>query len=279
MKIKIVKEKLITILDYLSVDGLFPFPILTTVKDKPNKLFSVQSNKDGFAFRYAVFLKEFFNSISKEDEAVRIDGEQVKGFVSLAKPKDEITLLYPSPVGDNQLQIIRPKKKGVFKTNIIVTKLDKEDIKTGLPFKMIKKDTESPAIPYLEKGTVPLDTHIELSIDDFKEITSYAMKHGTDYIRFRIEKGTEAKVYSKLRVIVGDIRGIENNSDLEVDSTIKSITSELDITFTRGFKELTKTFARDIDIKMRSGMPALFTEHSQSHIIRVLLTPVKEGEE
>jgi len=257
MKIQIKQTKLIDILDYLYVDGLFPFPIITT---KEGKLYSSQADKEGFAYRYAVFLGEYFKSITKEEESVKIDIEKIKKFTAIRKPDAIITIEYPSKI-ENKLKISSERANDF----ITVTKLDKVDIKKGLPFEI--KD----GIPYINKGKVALDTHITISLASFKQINDYATAHGTEYFKFSVGKER------KLEVRIGDIHALDDYTTYSPNCTISKVEGELDVTFTKGIKEMTKTFTRDVDIHLRSNMPAWFSEVSQSHRFGVLVSPLKEA--
>jgi len=258
MKIEIKQSKLVEILDYLYVDGLFPFSIVST---KGGKLFSAQTDKDGFAFRYVVFLGDYFKTISKEEESVKIDIEKVKKFINIRSPESIITIEYPSPTDENKLRISGEKAKN----NIAVTKLDSNEIKKGLPFVMKEN------IPYINKGQVALDTHVAISLASFKTINDYATAHGTEFFRFKIGKDR------KLEVRIGDIHALDDYTPYEPNCKVFSVNEDLDVTFTKGIKELSKTFCRDVDICMRSNMPAWFSEQSQSHKFGVLISPVKEA--
>lgn len=258
MKIKIVQAKLLEILDYLYVDGLFPFSVLTT---KDGKLYSSQKEKEGFGYRYAMFLGDYFNEITEEKESVKIDIEKVKKFAGLRKPDELITLQYPSPKAKNKLFI----KGGRARDNISVTKVDESETKISIPFKIENK------VPYLNKGQVALDTHVTISLATFKEITSYATAHGTEFFKFKI--GSD----KKLEVRIGDIHDLDDYSIYEPNSQVYNVDGTLDVTFTKGIKEIAKTFTRDVEIHMKSGLPAWFSEVSQNHRFGVLIPPLKEA--
>lgn len=254
MKIQIKQTKLLEILDYLYVDGLFPFSIISTVD---GKLISAQSDKNGFAFRYAEFYNDYFKNITTEDESVQIDIEKIKKFTSLRKPDSIVTLEYPV---DNKLKISSERARN----SLSVPKLDKEDIKKELPFQI--KD----GMPYLKKGTVPLDTHIAISLASFRTINDYATAHGTEFFKFRIDKDR------KVQVRIGEIQAMEDFTIYEPNCQVFQINGEVETTFTKGIKELAKTFNRDIDVYMRSNMPAWFSEVSQNHKFGVSVSPMKE---
>ena len=257
MKIQIQQTKLIEILDFLYVDGLFPFSIITT---KEGKLFSVQSDKEGFAMRYVVFLDDYFKQISKEEESVQWDIEKIKKFVNLRKPESFITIEYPV---EKKLVI---SGEGV-KTRIVVSKINDEDIKKKLPFIM---KGENKNVPYINKGQVALDTHVSLSLASLKKISSYGTAHGTEFFKFKIGKSRN------LQVFVGDVHAIEDDSILEVNAQVHNVNEELDVTFTKGISEIAKTFSGDIDIHLRSHMPAWFSEVTHNHKFGVMLSPVRE---
>ena len=258
MKIKIQQSKLVEILDYLYVDGIFPFSIIST---KAGKLMSSQADKEGYAFRYAIFEGDYFKSISKEEESVKIDIEKIKKFINIRKPETILTLEYPSSKDENKLRISGENASN----HITVTKLDKSEIMKGVPFKI------TDGVPYINKGQVALDTHFSISRGSFKTVSDYASAHGTEFFRFNIGKER------KLEVRVGDIHALEDYTPYQPVCKIFQAKEDFDVTFTKGIKELAKTFHRDIDIRGRSNMPAWFSEVSQSHKFGVLLSPVKES--
>ena len=257
MKIQIQQTKLIEILDYLYVDGLFPFSIVTT---KGGKLFSVQQDKEGFAMRYAVFHGDYFKQISEEEESVQWDIEKIKKFVNLRKPETFLTLNYPV---EKKLVI---KGEGAT-TRIVVSKINPEDVKNKLPFVM---KGEHKNIPHINKGQVALDTHVSLSLAALKKISSYGSAHGTEFFKFKIDEKR------KLQVFVGDVHAIEDDSILDVNAQVHNVNEELNVTFTKGIVEMAKTFSGDVEIHMRSHMPAWFSEVTHNHKFGVLLSPVRE---
>ena len=204
MKILIEQSKLLNILNYLYVDGIFPFAVITT---KKGKLISSQSDKDEFIYRYVQFLPTNFKEISQENESLKIDVEKVKGFISLRNAKDIITIEYPSPTAPNKMLI----SGGGVKNNIAVVKVDEKEKNTSLPFTM------TDGIPHMHGGEVPLDTHVKMDIASFKLIESYASKHGIEFYRYQLGKD------KKLRVFVGDVNEIEDTSTIEPTCEIVSI--------------------------------------------------------
>ena len=257
MKIKIKQAKLIEILDFLYVDGLYPFSIIST---KGGKLHSVQKDKEGFTIRVASFLGDYFNLISDDNDAVQLDIEKIKKFVNIRGSDSFITIEYPV---EKKLVI---SGEGA-KTNIVVSKIDKEDIKSKLPFIM---KGEKKNIPYINNGQVALDTHVVLSLAAIKKMVAYASAHGTEFYRFKI--GDKRK----LEIFVGDVHAIEDNSLIEVNAKVFNINEELNVTFTKGIAELSNTFSGDIDIHLRSNMPAWFSEVTHNHKFGVLVAPIKE---
>jgi len=260
LKIQILSSKLLEILNYLYVDGLFPFSIITT---KEGKLMSSQSDKEGFAYRFVQFMPDFFKEISQETETVKIDVEKVKGFVSLRKPDDIISLEYPSPLAPNKLLI----SGGGAKTNLSVVKVSPEEIKSGIPFTMKDK------VPYIKGGEVALDTHVLIGLSSFRSIDAYASKHGTEFYRYQIGKDR------KLNVIVGDIHGVEDSSVIEPTCQVLVVNGELDATFTKGIRNITKVFTHDVDVCLRSNLPAWFSEVSQSLRFGVMISPYLKKDE
>jgi len=256
MEIKIKQSKLMEILDYLYIDGIFPSSIITT---KDGSLFSVQHDEDNFCFRYEQFYPEYFENISKEQESVRIDVQKVKGFASLRKADDIITLQFPSPQSENKLLISSKRARN----NIAVTKIDADDVSTSLPFMLKEK------VPYINKGQTPLDTHASISLGSLKTLKEYASKHSSDYYRFKIDANR------KFEIIVGDINEHEDFTSFEPNAQVCTVNEDLDVTFTKGIKELAKTFTGDVDVYMRTNMPAWFTEVSQKHKFGLFISPMR----
>lgn len=260
MKIKIQQSKLLNILNYLYVDGLFAFSVITT---KKGRFISSQSDKDEFAYRYVQFLPDYFNEISEEEESVKIDTEKIKGFASLRKADDIITLEYPSPKASNKLRM----SGGIAQSEIAVVSMNEDEVNTALPFVMKDK------IPYMHDGQVPLDTHVVVSLNSFKDIDAYASKHGTEFYRYQLGKDR------KLRVLVGDIHGIEDATTLKPICQVVSVGEDLDVVFTKGIREITKVFSRDVEIYLRSNFPGWFSEISQHHRFGVTIAPYIKKEE
>jgi len=261
MKIVIQQSKLLDILTKLYVDGLFPFSVITT---KNGKLISSQSDKDEFAYRYVQFLPSYFKELSTEEESVKIDVEKIKGFASLRKADDVLTLEYPSPDAPNKLRI---KDSVGVTNNIAVVKVSEEEIKTGLPFVM--KD----GIPHMREGTVALDTNVKISVGSFRLIDEYAKKHGTEFYRYQLGEDR------KLRVLVGDIHSIEDSTEIKPICQVIKVGESLDTVFTKGIREITKVFSRDVNVFLRSNFPGWFSEVSQDHKFGVSIAPYINKEE
>lgn len=260
MKIVIQQSKLLDILNKLYVDGLFPFSVITT---KNGKLISSQSDKDEFAYRYVQFLPSYFKELSTEEESVKIDVEKIKGFASLRKADDILTIEFPSPDAPNKLRI----RGGGATNNIAVVKVSDEEINTGLPFEMKN------GIPHMRNGTVPLDTNVKISVASFRLIDAYASKHGTEFYRYQLGEDR------KLRVLVGDIHSIEDSTKIEPICQVISVGESLDTVFTKGIREITKVFSRDVNVFLRSNFPGWFSEVSQDHKFGVSIAPYIKKEE
>ena len=250
------QSKSIEILDYLSVDNIFPFPIITV---KNGNLYSIQVDKDGYIHRYVMFQKDVFKEIEGNDESVKIDAEKVRKFIGYGKADDIVLLQYPSPKSANKIMV----HVGRFKTHFAVTKIDKGELKTGLPFKL------NDGVPYLHKVETNLDTHITVSLKSFKDMVLRASGHGTEFYRFKIGKDR------KLEVLVGDIHELEDFTSAELNSVVNTTNEELDVTYAVGIKELAKVMSKDVEIRTRSGMPAWISEMSHNHKFGMLIPPVR----
>lgn len=257
MKIKIKQSKLLDLLNYLSVDGLFPFSVIT-ISD--NKLISAQPEKNGLGFRYAEFNEDFFEALEGKDEGVRIDIDAVRKFASLRNSDSTILLQYPSTKNKTMISI----RGGPARDELQVTKLDKKDIITTLPFKMSEDGT-----PHIRKGTVPLSTHVILSKGTMKQMSEWASAHGTEFFRFKI--GESGKLYLR----IGDVKGVGNHSDYKPEGMVNKVDGPLDVTFTKGIKELAKTVQGDVEIRLKTKMAGWFTEESMDHKFGLLVSPLK----
>ena len=251
---KIKQSKLMEILDYLSVDGLFPISTITT---KKGNLISAEMDENHFYFRYGQFSKDNFEEISEKKESVCIDVNKVKGFVSLRNPDEIITLQFPSPYSENKLLI---SSKGT-KNNISVLSIDK-DIDMKLPFELKNK------IPHINKGEIALDNHVLIKNNSLRKLKEYSAKHSTDYYRFKIDKD------KKFEIIVGDIYQNEDYTSFEPEAEICSFKDELSVSFTKGMKELASTCKSDINVYMKSNLPAWFTETSDTHKFGIFIAPL-----
>ena len=258
MKIKIKQSKLIEILDYLSVDGLFSFSeITTTIDEKTKKPCLVSSQTGDFAYRYAKFFGEYFEELSEEEESICIDIDKVRKFINYEKPGDIITIQYPAPNDKTKLML----KIGKTKHKLAITKIDDKEHRTVLPFPMKK------GVPYMNKGQVALDTNFVINLESIKRITGYASAHGTEFFGFKI--GDDKKV----KIRVGDLHATDDCTEDEPNCKVLNVNGNLDVILTYGVKEIAKTFHGDVKVYMKSGMAAWFTETSQNHRFGILISP------
>jgi len=268
MKIMVEQPKLLEILEYLSVDGLFPFSVIVT---NSRKITSAQTDKEGAAFRYVTFSPAYFKHVSEKKEAVKIDVEKTKKFANLRKVTDVLTLEYPVPEMENKMKI----SGGQAHDFIGVTKVDDDETNLGLPFVMkpIDKDDEtSHKVPWLNKGQVALDTRFVMSLNSFKDIVSYASAHGTEFFKFHISKDREANIR------IGNIHELDDFSIYEPTSKVYNVHGDVEVTITNGIKELAKTAKGDVDVCMRSNMPMWFKETTKDKLFGILLSPYTKKE-
>ena len=258
MKIKIKQSKLVEILDYLSVDGLFSFSVITTAFDEKAKQHCLVSSQSGdYAYRYAKFFKDYFVELSEEKETIRIDIDKIRKFINYEKPDAVITLKYPAPKDETKLMLAVGKTKH----KIAVTKFDDKDSSTSLPFAM--KDN----IPYMNKGQVPLDENFVIKLESVKKMTGYAAAHRTEFFGFKI--GDD----KKLKVRIGDLHATDDCTEYEPDCKVINTNGSLDIILTYGVKEIAKTFQGDVKVSMHSGMAAWFSEATKDHRFGILISP------
>jgi len=255
MEIKIIQSKLTEIINFLYVDGLFPYSIITT---KDGKLYSVQTSGDGLAFKYVCFENEYFKYITTNEESINVDIEKLKKIVNQYSANSVITLKYGEET-ENKLLIESDRASNY----IVLTKIDESEVKTTIPF--LIKD----GIPYLNKGQIPLDNHTVVSLKSLKDIQKYASIHDTEYVKFIMKN-------NKFEVLIGDIYGLQDYTIYKPVCKVISNPNDVEVTFTKGIQEIFKTFTSDVDIFMRSNFPAWFMETSQNHKFGLLLSPVRE---
>jgi len=256
MKIEIRQQALLEILDFLYVDGLFPFPIIST---KKGKLISAQYDKDGFSYRYAGFEGDYFKSITTEEEYVKLDVEAIKKSINLRNADSILTLEYPC--NNNELKISDNYLSDFYPT----TKLDKAEKNQALPFELKDK------IPYIEDN-IALDTHIIMGAPSFKMMSDSASSHGTDFYKFTVNRETR-----DVEIKIGEIQAMEDYAIYKPPTCkVLNINENVDVTFMKGIKQIAKTFNRDINIYLRTNMPAWFQEVSEHHRLGVLISPVLE---
>lgn len=262
MKIEVRQQSLLEILDNLYVDGLFPFPVICI---RNGELLSAQYDKEGFAFRFARFYNDYFKKVSEKEEYVKLDVEAIKKAINLRAPDSILTLEYPC--NNNELKISHTTHGDTLEDFYPTTKLDKADMKLSLPFVMKEK------VPHLDEGKIPLDTHIIISSPRFKMINDSASSHGTNFYKFNINKDKR-----KLEIKIGEIQAMEDYAIYKPACIVKTVSEDIDVTFMKGIKQIAKTFNRDINIFLRSNMPAWFQEVGEHSRLGVLISPVLEGE-
>ncbi len=252
MKLQIQQEKLMDLLNYLEVESIFPFPVLTM---KKGKIKSIQKTANSSAFRYVEFEKEYFRKHEGEDESIKIDAGKVKKLISAEDPKEVIVI-----ETSNGRMFIQGKRA---QADLPMIVLDQQELKTGLPFQMKE------GVPFLKKGTVPLDTCIKMGLTSFKDMVSYASVLDTEFFRFAIDDNGGCKVK------IGDLEAGSETVDYEPDSTSIEVARPVDVVITRGIKELSKTFTSDVGIRLRTGNPVWFFETTHQHKFGVMIPHYK----
>ena len=259
MKLTIKQPDLLKLLNYLSVDGIYPYAVLVP-GDKA--LVSSQPEKSGLGWRFCMFASKYFESYEPDDNACKIDVAEAKKFVSLYATDEIITLQYPSPAknAENKLQISSKNAIDYLDTGTIE---DKEK-RHKLPFK-----TED-GYPFIQKGKVKLGTHITINKDVLTKLQKRASAHGSEYYRFII--GKQETLITRL----GDVKAVANHSTVKPESTVHSHEKTLDCTFTRGFKELSNTIIDSLDMYMKTASAGWFVEKGDHYFFGILLSPAKQ---
>jgi len=251
MKFVIEQQKLKDIIDYLQVSSLFPYP---NIMIKKGEMVSIQETADHSIFRYVKFSKDYFKSLSEKEENIKVDASKLHKIISREEPTSIMTL----STEDGRLLV--DGKKSHVKLNLIDTDVGARD---SLPFS-IKK-----GVPHF-KGDVPLDTHISMSLKDFKSIVEYANVLDTEFFDFTINKNRE------FTVKIGDLEGYAEEATYDANVQVRDFGAPVKVILAKGIKELADTFTGNVGIRFRTGYPTWFFEASHKHKFGVLIAPHKD---
>jgi len=252
MRFKLKQEKLQTLLEKLLVKDMFIDSIIT-VKDK--KLFSIQKEEHGRAFRFAKFNTVFFDEIDESTESINIDIQRILNIIKNI-PAD-IDLIVETK--GNKLSITGNK------VNINISYREPEsEVLTALPFPI------EDGTPIVGESKVRLDTAFTIELDDLKEITSYASALKTEFYKFMIMNG-------KILVRTGGLHDFSDYIIFEPKGKISN-GDDLEVTYTYGISQVAETFDNAVNINTKTASPMWIYEGTKEYVLGVLIPPYVESE-
>lgn len=270
MKFKIKKEKLEHMLEMLMLKDILPTAVLTL---KDGKIFSIQQEEHARALRILKLNKSFFEEeVSGEDESVEIDSAKLLSIIKGISDR-----LLTVDISGNKISVIGEGDR----IDIRLPVKEPEQIKTSLPFKIEN------GIPLIGEDKKPLDVHINILLEDFKEFCNSSNPLKTDFFKFLIEGGV-------VKARVGDIHDFDSRIKYKPRGQLLSGT-ELDVAFSYGIPQIGATFVGNsvkvsdgdegkektlqmIGIRGRSGYPMWFYENTSDYSLGVVVPPYVEEE-
>ena len=250
MKFKLKQEKLLDLLEKLIVKDIFPSTVIST---KEGKLFSIQKEEHGRALRFLRVNKNFFDEIDDSTESIELDLDKTISIVKNILPNTVLTF----EVKGNKVSITG---KGV---NANISYKEPEKVLTELPFEL--KD----GTPHIGEEKVPLDTHFDIKLPDFKDIAGYAGSLGTEFYKFTFDN-------DKIAVRIGDLHDFSDYVIFNPSGDIKKDGS-LEVFFTYGIPQIAGTFKKEVSIKTKTNSPGWFYEITDEYILGVLIPPYVEA--
>jgi len=264
MKFEVENKKLQDLLNYLKVDTLFPTCVIST---KNQKLYSSQTEAYGYAFRFALFDKEYFESINKDQDSVKIDVEKTLKIIKNIDPDEKLTIQYPSPSDKNKINI----KGKTDDININTQTIEEGEAKEGLIFKMEK------GIPILKADTdnpVKLDNVIKMNIESFKAVANRATALGTEFFSFNVDKK------KKFTIRIGDLHSVSDSDTYKPKEFDVDVKEEVESVYTKGVNEAAKTFTADnVVINIKTNCPCWITSTDDTYRLGMLLPPYQKDED
>lgn len=268
MKFIIEQKKLKDILDYLQVDGIFPFvPLTVKSKNGVKYVESIQETSDHGIFRYAKFTDDYFKTLTLDEnaekkgdtrfETINFEAEKVHKLISREAPETDLTIYT-----ENERLYIDSKRVHIT-LNLIDSSLGQL---ASYPFKLEK------GVPFFRKGTVPLNNYVTMSSKSFKNIVDYAGPIGTIFFSFRLNK------HEKFTVKVGDLEGYSETVEYTPNAKTIGFESEVDVVLTQAVKQVANTIGGNVGVRLKTGFPVWFFESSQKHKFGVLVAPHRGGE-
>lgn len=264
MKFKLKQPKMVEMLEKLQVKDMFSSSVVQT---KDQKLFSLQKEPNGRAFRFVKFNKSYFDEIDDSKEIIEIDIEQILKIVK-AYPSD---MVLTAETKENKLLITRMittekgmKVKG--RTNIPFKK--PEEVEESLPFEF--KD----GVPLVGEAKIPLDVFFTIDLSEFKSSSEMEGKVNSDMYKFAF---VEHEGKHTIEVRIGDLMDYSIDDKYYPDCVIEDGES-LDVAFTYGMQQIADTFRqKNVSIKTHSNSPAWIYETTDDYLLGVFIPPYEEN--
>jgi hypothetical protein len=261
MKLKLKQEKLQEMLEKLLMQDMFPSSIIRT---KDGKLFSIQREEHGRAYRFVEFNKNFFDEIDDEEDIIELDVEKTLNLIK-DLPANQM-LIFEKVVDKISIKRMIVDDKGNVKEKGHTMKSYKEPegkLLEKLPFDF--KD----GTPILGTQRLALDTIFTIDLGDLKTITKKGSTLKTDTYKFSYDN-------NEIVVRVGDLHAF---SDYDVDRPQGKILNGTDLSamFTYGIPQVANTFReKDVRFNTRTSSPIWITEKTDTYTLGVFIPPYTE---
>lgn len=264
MKIKLTQEKLQEMLEKLLMQDMFPSSIIRT---KNGKLYSIQREEHGRAYRYVEFNKNFFDEIDDDEDIFELDVEKTLNIIK-ELPATQMLIVEKS---SDKIAIKRMvvDEKGNIKEKGHTMKTYKEPegkVLDKLPFEL--KD----GIPIIGSQRTALDTKFTIDLEDLKTITNRGGKLKTEMYKFYFEN-------HEIAVRIGDLHTF---SDFDIDTPKGRIIngSDLEVMFTYGIPQVANTFReKEVTFNTKTSSPIWITEKTDKYAMGVFIPPFTESSE
>lgn len=222
----------------LQLGDIFPSSVLAT---KDGKVYSIQREDEGNAIRFVKFESEFFEEISKDKDAVKVDVPKILSLLKNVSSTESITI---EKVGD---KLFFTDSKGA----TFVHYEEPKKVQEKFPFEV--KD----GIPYVSEGTVPLTTKFTADLTEFKSATAFGRTLKTEYYQFLMNAD------KSMNVKVGDLHNFSDGRDHKLPCEVVSGES-LKVVFTYGIPQIADTFRQPkFTVQTVSDSPGMFSEISK----------------
>lgn len=260
MKFKLKQEKLQEMLEKLMVKDIFPSAVISKAED--STIFSIQKEEHGRAIRFVKFDKGFFEELEGEPEAIELDIERTLGIVKNILPGTQLIV----ETKGNKLSITKlitddkGKVTGEKGLTMISFKEPEGEVMKELPFEI--KD----GVPLIGEGKLPLDTHMKVNLDEFKNISGYASVLKTEFYKFIIDEN------GRIAVRVGNLHDFSDYHTEYPEGKVEK-GKELEVIFTYGIPQIADTFRQDVYMKTKTNSPAWIFEKDKGYILGILIPP------